>query len=252
MLSSLVSYAEGVTYIHKNNVSSHVKSGGLDAWAKEKFHTSNTEQTEVSATAMTKVVSATTLSYPTVRGNGQKNIFCMYDKKNQNYIQLFNTALYIVKNERPFSDLSELINLQRTNGIKFEDRKTNNKVCVEFISYMADVMRDDITAILENLNFFAATEDGSQTRETQFEKDLLYAKTVIRGKPVELLLKCIHMDHHGSDAADLKFSKVIACKRSDSFQWCAGYKSAGGGGGGDLISILAPLTTTDNLAPHTR
>ena len=210
VLSSLVSYAEGITYIHKNNVSSHVKSGGLHAWAKEKFHTSNFEQKEASATAMIKVVSATTLSYPTVREKGQKNIFCMYGKENQNYIHLFNTALYIVKNERPFSDLSELINLQRTNGIKFEDGKTNNKACVEFISHMADVMRDDIAAILEN---FAAAEESWKARKTQFEKELLYVKTVIRGKPVELLLKCIHMDDYGSDAADLKraFDEVAPC-----------------------------------------
>ena len=109
--------------------------------------------------------------------------FVCTTRKKQNYIHLFNTVLYIVRSERPFSDLSELINLQRTNGIKFEDGKTNNKVCVEFILYMSDVMRDDITAILENLNFFAAAEDGSQVRKTQFEKELLYVKTVIRGKP---------------------------------------------------------------------
>ena len=46
--------------------------------------------------------------------------------------------------------------------------------------------------------------DGSQPRKTGHEKELLYAKVVIRGQAVALLLKCIHMDGYGSDEADLK------------------------------------------------
>ena len=46
--------------------------------------------------------------------------------------------------------------------------------------------------------------DGSQPRKTGHEKELLYAKVVIRGQAVTLLLKCIQMDDYGSDAVDLK------------------------------------------------
>ena len=46
--------------------------------------------------------------------------------------------------------------------------------------------------------------DGSQQRKTGHEKELLYTKVAIRGQAVELLLKCIHMDDYGLDAADLK------------------------------------------------
>ena len=45
---------------------------------------------------------------------------------------------------------------------------------------------------------------GSQPRKTGHEKELLYAKVVIRGQVVALLLKSIHMDDYGSDAVDLK------------------------------------------------
>ena len=62
VLSSVLSYAEGVTYIHKNNVSSHVKSGGLHSWAKEKFYTLSADLKEVSATSDPKVVSEATSS----------------------------------------------------------------------------------------------------------------------------------------------------------------------------------------------
>ena len=37
-----------------------------------------------------------------------------------------------------------------------------------------------------------------------FEKELFYAKAVVRGKSVELLLKCIHMNDFGGGADELK------------------------------------------------
>ena len=46
--------------------------------------------------------------------------------------------------------------------------------------------------------------DSSQPRETGFEKELVYAKAVVRGKLVELLLKCNHMNVFGGIADDLK------------------------------------------------
>ena len=46
--------------------------------------------------------------------------------------------------------------------------------------------------------------DGSQPRKTGFEKELVYTKVVVRGKAVELLLKCVHMNDFGGTADDLK------------------------------------------------
>ena len=189
-------------YIHKTNLSLHVNSGGLHEWAKQKYTSNSSGNPEGAASDPN--TSTAIFTPPTPQQKGQKNIFCMYDKKQPNYIHLFNTALYIVKQERPFSDFEGLINLQKTNGVKFEDGKCNDKACATFITFMADTMRDDISAILNNLNFFATAEDGSQARKTGTEKELVYVKTVIRGKSVELLLKCVHMDDYGSDAADLK------------------------------------------------
>ena len=46
--------------------------------------------------------------------------------------------------------------------------------------------------------------DGSQLRKTGFEKELVYTKVVVRGKAVELLLKCVHMNDFGGTADDLE------------------------------------------------
>ena len=65
-------------------------------------------------------------------------------------------------------------------------------------------MREDISAILSNLNFFATAEDGSRARITGCEKELVYFGTVIFGKSVEFRLKCVHMVDYGNNAANLK------------------------------------------------
>ena len=39
--------------------------------------------------------------------------------------------------------------------------------------------------------------DGSQPWKEDTEKELLYSKGLVQGQPVELLLKCIHMDDYG-------------------------------------------------------
>ena len=200
IVKGLESYTIGVNYIHKNNLSTHVKSGGLHDWAKNKFESESDTPDSTNTTSSASVVG--TSSYP--KEKGQRNMLCMYEKKQPNYIHLFNTALYVVKQERPFTDFEGLVDLQKTNGIKFEEGKLNDKACASFISYMADTMREDISAILGSLNFYATAEDGSQARKTGSEKELVYMKTVIRGQPIELLLKCVHMDDYGSDAADLK------------------------------------------------
>ena len=63
----------------------------------------------------------------------------------------------------------------------------------------------DISKILQYCNFFSLQQDGTEARKTKEEKELVYAKVVIRGKPVELFLKCQRMnDFGGVDAISLK------------------------------------------------
>ena len=65
-------------------------------------------------------------------------------------------------------------------------------------------MRADLKNILGGVLFFSISIDGSQPRKTGFEKELVYTKVVVRGKAVELLLKCVHMNDFGGTADDLK------------------------------------------------
>lgn len=49
---------------------------------------------------------------------------------------LFRTSYYIAKNERPFTDFTELINLQCMNGLNFGETYHNDKAVAMFISHI--------------------------------------------------------------------------------------------------------------------
>ena len=186
ILEGTLNYTEGVSYIHKANFDKHIKSGLLHDWAKKKFVTINKSDSAEPDVQLSVDRSQTT-------------IFSSMGKAAQeNYTNLIRTALHIAMKEKPYSDFSGLIDLQRSNGIKFLEEKTHRKACAEFIEFLARVVRNDLREILNNCNFYSTLFDGSQPKKTFSEKELLYAKVV------ELLCKCIHMDEYGSDAADLK------------------------------------------------
>ena len=66
-------------------------------------------------------------------------------------------------------------------------------ISAEITSYIAEAIRDDIKDILGQSSIFSTFQDASQTWKTKSEKQLFYTKMVIRGKPTELILKCVHI-----------------------------------------------------------
>jgi hypothetical protein len=79
------------------------------------------------------------------------------------------------------------------------------------ISEIAGVIREDVTSILNESNFYSGLCDGSEARKTKEEKELVYVKVLIEGRPTYLLLKCNRMrDYGGNDAAAIKKSFLAA------------------------------------------
>ena len=93
--------------------------------------------------------------------------------------------------------------LQRKNEVKFLVGKDSCIACGEFISYIAASVCDDLKKILNLSKKFSSKQDGSQSRKTGATKELVFAKGVVNCVPVEILLKCQHMDDYGEDAASI-------------------------------------------------
>ena len=74
----------------------------------------------------------------------------------------FNTAYYLAKNERLFSDYLELLELQEKNRVKDIGKAyLTDKKCAEFTKYRAHVIRTKLDNDLKNCNYFTCLNDGS-------------------------------------------------------------------------------------------
>lgn len=53
--------------------------------------------------------------------------------------KLFRTAYYLVKNERPFTDFKDLLQLQKSNGLEIGETYITDKAANDYACIIADV-----------------------------------------------------------------------------------------------------------------
>ena len=74
----------------------------------------------------------------------------------------FNTAYYLAKNERPFSDCPEVLELQEKNGVRDIGKAyLTDKKCAEFTKNIAHVIRTELDNDLQNCNYIMCLNDES-------------------------------------------------------------------------------------------
>ena len=94
----------------------------LHDWVKHQFETTGDKSGNV--------VENNSAGKKKVGEAGQESIYSMYDSAGENYLRLFNMALYIALGEKPFTDFGGLINLQWENGLKNLTGKTQGVRCL--------------------------------------------------------------------------------------------------------------------------
>ena len=95
----------------------------------------------------------------------------------------FNTAYYLTKNERPFSDYPELLELQEKNGVRDIGKAyLTDKKCAEFTKYIAHVIRTESDNDLKNCNYFTCLNNGS-TVSSITEQEVIYVLYLKDGAP---------------------------------------------------------------------
>ena len=112
---------------------------------------------------------------------------------------------YVASEELPYTKFEGLIQLQKINGVKILDGKATTHACKAFISYLAEIVRTDVKDLLKSANFISGMCDGSEARKTKEEKELIYVKVIVDGKPMCLFLRCQSMKTFGgTDASSVK------------------------------------------------
>ena len=123
VLNGVLNFVDGIDGAHKSNMLRHIKADGLHNWAKSKYNGGG--------------ASSSTLTAPAEREKKQLSIEDATVRNpvfNENYRRLFVTALHISMTEKPLSNFPNLVDLQKKNGLKFFEGKTNDKACATFIA----------------------------------------------------------------------------------------------------------------------
>ena len=85
----------------------------------------------------------------------------------------FNTAYYLARKERPFSDYPDLLALQEKNGIEKRNGYRTPQAAADFIDFIAKEFKAPLKEILVNAKYYSILTDGS-TDTSVTEQELIY------------------------------------------------------------------------------
>ena len=87
------------------------------------------------------------------------------------YRRLVVTAYLLAVSGQPLTSFKTLVQVQKANGVKLIQGTDDSKKAAEFVSVIADVIRNKITNIVTNATAFSILSDGSQARKTGSKKN---------------------------------------------------------------------------------
>lgn len=150
------------------------------------------------------------------------------DLTEEKLVKLFNTAYYIAKNERPFSDFNQLCMLQVKNGITLGETYLNDKRCREFIEAIAEIMELEGRDAINHFQppFFSLMGDGG-TDSSNKDLEVIYVRMLCNGKPVNKYLKIVELPNGTADGVNASFDQALFKVVND---WRNGLVSMGSDG----------------------
>ena len=124
--------------------------------------------------------------------------------------KLFNTAYYLAKNGRPFSDFNQLCILQVKNGVTLGETYLNDKQCREFIEAIAEVMKQNQKEAMNNAQprFFTLMAD-SGTDTSNKDLEVIYVRMLCDGKPINKFLTIIELSNGTADGVIESFERAM-------------------------------------------
>ncbi|XP_053158033.1 zinc finger protein 862-like isoform X2 [Hemicordylus capensis] len=116
----------------------------------------------------------------------------MDEKKFKQLEALFNASYYIAKNNKPFTDLRELIVLLNKLDIEISDQYVSG--CREIISHIATVVRNELLLEIKDCNQVSILLDGSIDKATT-EELVIYVRYIKNRKVKEAYVSVVPLKH---------------------------------------------------------
>ena len=92
----------------------------------------------------------------------------------------FSTAYYLAKNEKPFSDFLELLDLQELNSLDVQKGYRTDRAVAVFIDFIAESMKLPLKECLMKAKYYSVLQDGS-TDTSVSEQELVYVLFLYEG-----------------------------------------------------------------------
>lgn len=124
--------------------------------------------------------------------------------------KLFNTAYYLAKSGRPFSDFNQLCILQVKNGVSLGETYLNDKRCREFIEAIAEVMKRDQKEAMNSAQprFFTLMAD-SGTDTSNKDLEIIYVRMLCDGEPINKFLTIAELPNGTADGVIESFERAM-------------------------------------------
>ena len=133
----------------------------------------------------------------------------------EGYRKLLKTAYELARDGQPLSNFKTLVKVQKENGVRLIQGTDGSAACREFVSELADAIRETVAVLLCNSTAFSLLTDGSQPRKTGSEKELLIVRMEKSGIPCYYVVGLRDIDEFGNASADnLKRSIDAAFKET--------------------------------------
>ena len=154
-------------------------------------------------------VSSTTSSQSssTASANQPRIDDMVHRNAREAYSKLLKTAYELAVAGQPLENFKTLVKVQKENGVRLIEGTDSSKACREFISHIADAIREKVAVLLCSSVAFTILTDGSQPRKTQSEKELVLVRLVKSGLAVYYVIALQDIDDFGdANAQNLKTS----------------------------------------------
>ena len=124
---------------------------------------------------------------------------------------LFNTAYYVAKRERPYTDFEHLCQLQVKNGLDLGNTYMNDHACHSFVHFEAEVLRAKLKDEIQKADFISVLSDTS-TDVSNTEQEIVYVRMIKDGIPHNNMLSLVSVDAANApgilDTIDGAFGKL--------------------------------------------
>ena len=117
-------------------------------------------------------------------GPSQPSVNELHERANRdNYCKMIPTAYELALNPQfPLSSFKLLVKCQRMNSVRLIGRKDDCKAAGEYFDAITKAVTEKVAAVIASKNAMSLLSDGSQSRKTKSDKEMVLARVERNGK----------------------------------------------------------------------